>query len=159
MCYNSFRNTLMILVCLLALPLLSACNQQGTPGCVPAAGIVTLNGEPVEEASVIFAPQDTTGAQSASAKTDKNGKFVVTTVKPGDGMLPGEYLVLITKTTVSGEKSKDGDDRQIVNHLPPKYGSKGTSDLKVSIPPKGDKNIELKMEGEVDLTPQKPETR
>ena len=155
----SFRNTLMIFACLSLLPMFSACSsQRGTPGCVPAAGIVTLNGVPVEGAGISFAPQPgNPNAQSAFATTDQSGAFVVTTTKQGDGMQSGEYIVMVKKTTVTGEKSSTGggDDRQVVNHLPPKYAHKDTSGLTVTIPPNGNRNIELKLEGEVDLTPQR----
>ena len=142
---------------------LSGCGQRGLKGLVPAEGMVTLNGEPVEGASISFAPQSgVPDARSAAAMTDKNGKFVATIFNYGDGMQPGEYQVFVTKTTGTGgesspeDKNRRGtDDRRVVNHLPPKYNEKTTSGLTVSIPPAGNKNIELKLEGEVDLTPQR----
>jgi hypothetical protein len=150
--------------CLVLPTLLIGCNHGGLPGLAPAAGVVTLNGVPVDGATISFAP--TSGnpdARSAAATTDKEGKFVVTTLNFGDGILPGEYQVLVTKTTGTGGEGSDEreggggrDDRQIVNHVPLKYANKTTSDLSVSISPKGDKNIELKLEGEVDLLPRSP---
>jgi len=144
---------------------IAGCNRGGLPGLVPAAGIVTLNGDPVEKAIISFAPTSTAdGVRSASAMTDQNGRFVVTTLNYGDGMQPGEYQIIITKTTGTGgdlspeesARSGGGDDRQVVNHLPLNYGNKDTSGLTVTIPPRGDRNIELKLEGEVDLTPRGP---
>jgi hypothetical protein len=161
--YN-MKTFLTISVCLLVLPL-TGCTRGGLSGLAPAAGIVTLNGAPVEGATISFAPAAASSdARSASAMTGKDGKFVVTTLNYGDGMYPGEYQVFITKTTGtggiedldSGDKTKTRDNRQIVFHLPLKYGDKNTSGLTVSIPPQGNKNIELKLEGTVDLTPRKP---
>ena len=152
-----------IISCLFVLLLLTGCGRSGLPGLVPAAGIVTLNDVPVEGASVSFSPKSgTPDTRSASATTDKNGKFIATTLDYGDGMSPGEYLILVTKTTtvtsgtLSTDEKKIRDNRQVTNHLPSKYGSKDTTDLTVTIPAKGNKNIELKLEGKVDLTPQKP---
>jgi len=151
-------------MCLLVLPVLTGCTR-GLSGLAPAAGIVTFNDAPVDGATISFAPTSASpDVRAASAMTDKNGKFVVTTLNYGDGMYPGEYQVMVTKTTGTGgesspeEMSKRGarDDRQVVNHLPSKYRDKNTSGLMVSIPPKGNKNIELKLEGTVDATPQRP---
>jgi len=142
------------------LPVLIGCNR-GTSGLAPAAGIVTLNGVPIEGVTVSFAPMPgTPNARSASAVTDHNGRFVASTITHGDGMPPGEYQVFLTKETGTGGDGPAGsntaDDRRIVNHLPTKYNDRDTSGLTVSIPPKGDRNIELNMEGEVDLTPRSP---
>jgi len=160
--FRKRKTFLTITVCLLVLPLLTGCAPKGLSGLAPAAGIVTLNGDPVEGATISFAPaSDSPDVRSASAMTDKNGKFVVTTLNYGDGMYPGEYHVFVTKTTTTGtggvsspeDKKETRDDRQIVHHLPLKYEDKDTSGLMVSIPPKGNKNIELKLEGTVDTTP------
>jgi hypothetical protein len=162
---QNMKKILTIFPFLLALSLLLGCGgRAGLPGLVPVAGTVTLNGEPVEGALISFAPTSSdSNARSASAITDKNGKFVGSTLDYNDGMQPGEYQVFITKTTGTGGEGTDerggggGESaRQIINHLPLKYADKGTSGLTVSIPPKGDKNIELKLEGDVDLTPQSP---
>jgi len=144
---------------------ITGCNRDGLPGLVPAAGIVTLNGDPVERAIISFAPTTTSpGVRSASAMTDQNGRFVVTTLHFGDGIQPGEYQIIVTKTTGTGgdlspeesARTGGGNDRQMVNHLPSKYGNKETSGLTVSISSRGDRNIELKLEGEVDAIPQRP---
>jgi len=160
------KKLLTIASCLLALFALPGCNPSGLTGLVPAAGIVTFNDVPVERAIINFAPTSTSpDVRSASAMTDSNGRFVVTTLNFGDGMYPGEYQVTVTKRTGTGgefspeemrERGMAGDDRQIINHLPSKYGNRDTSGLTVSIPPRGNRNIELKLEGEADLTPQRP---
>ena len=151
-------------MCLLVLPL-TGCTRGGLSGLAPAAGIVTLNGASVEGATIGFVPAAASpDNRAAAATTDKDGKFVVTTFDYGDGIYPGEYQVFVTKTTVTGGyglpgadgKPRHTDDSQIVNHLPVKYGDKNTSGLTVSISSQGNKNIELKLEGEVDLTPRKP---
>ena len=127
---------------------------------------MTLNDVPVAGATISFAPaSNSPDVRSASTITDKDGKFIVTTLNYGDGMYPGEYQVVVTKTTVTGGEGGSGledrrntrDDRQIVYHLPLKYGEKTTSGLTVSIPPRGNKNIELKLEGKVNLTPRSME--
>jgi hypothetical protein len=85
-----------------ALGLISGCNKSGLHS---VKGIVTLDGQPVEGASVQFLliggePRPAIGT------TDKNGAFTLTTLKPNDGAAPGEYKVLVIKTEVDAAASK-----------------------------------------------------
>lgn len=59
-------------------------------------GVVTYNGEPVEGATVVFIPQVQGGA-SGSAMTDAQGAYSATSGSVGEGLLPGEYKVTISK--------------------------------------------------------------
>jgi hypothetical protein len=66
----------------------------------PVAGVVTLDGQPVEGATVTFSPLEQ-GRQDASfGRTDAEGRYRLRTVrgKAEDGTTPGEYAVVITKT-------------------------------------------------------------
>ena len=65
----------------------------GADQVVPQRGIVTLNGQPLEGLRVTFF--STQNKTPASATTDEEGKFELTTFKPGDGVLRGEYLVVL----------------------------------------------------------------
>ncbi|HEV3235650.1 MAG TPA: carboxypeptidase-like regulatory domain-containing protein [Gemmataceae bacterium] len=86
------------LVSFLSLGIASGCNRSGLQS---VKGVVTLDGQPVEGASVQFVliggePRPAIGT------TDKNGAFTLTTLKPDDGAAPGEYKVLVVKTEVDG---------------------------------------------------------
>ncbi len=59
-------------------------------------GVVTYNGEPVEGATVVFIPSVQGGA-SGSAMTDAKGAYSATSGSVGEGLLPGEYKVTISK--------------------------------------------------------------
>ena len=59
-------------------------------------GVVTYNGSPVEGAMVVFIPQVQGGA-SGSAMTDASGAYSATSGSVGEGLLPGEYKVTISK--------------------------------------------------------------
>ena len=122
-------------------------------GLHPCEGTVTYNGSPVAEAVLTFHPDASGGARSASAITDTSGKFKVTTLKPEDGIGPGNYKVTIIKFEEYGDlppKVMDdyGDMVQPVrpqkNVLPKKYENPATSGLTVTID-KGKKteNFEL----------------
>ena len=127
--------TLVLLACSAAF---SGCQKSRLDGLVDAEGVVTLNGEPVAGATVLFAPKQIGGqAASAQATTDEKGAFKMTTLDPGDGVYPGEYTVTVMKDRVEGglspEEAKDRMDnpdkyrgqapppQTVVHELPVKY--------------------------------------
>jgi len=69
----------------------------GAVGCaksdtVAVTGTVTLMGQPVDNAEVVFNPK--TG-RFATGVTDASGRFSLSTAKPGDGAMPGDYVVTL----------------------------------------------------------------
>src|SRR5437868_13995299 len=87
-------------VCVLSV-LLSAygCGSSGgnLPKTVPATGVVTLDGKPVDGAQVVLVPPEgsTTGAFGV---TDSGGHFSLRAFEQKDGAIPGEYKVQVSKT-------------------------------------------------------------
>jgi len=70
---------------------------------VPAKGVLTWDdGTPVAKAAVVFVPKDK-GGKRASGPTKDDGSFELSTLKAGDGALPGDYIVLVTKLPASYE--------------------------------------------------------
>jgi hypothetical protein len=59
-------------------------------------GVVTVDGAPIEGATVVFIPAAQGGA-SGSAITDAKGAYSATSGSVGEGLLPGEYKVTISK--------------------------------------------------------------
>ena len=59
-------------------------------------GTVTLQGKPVAGAAITFVPTGEEG-EAASAITDSEGKYALTTWEAGDGARPGEYRVKVSK--------------------------------------------------------------
>jgi hypothetical protein len=59
----------------------------------PVSGRVTLDGEPLTKAWIQFRPDGRGGITAAGAMID-NGSY---TVPRGDGLIPGDYRVVITK--------------------------------------------------------------
>jgi hypothetical protein len=87
-----------------------SCGCQGRPTKVE--GIVTLDGKPVEGATVTFLPKDGSG-RSASGLTGSDGVFHLTTFNTGDGALPGTYKVTVTiheSVTGSGPPNTSSPD-------------------------------------------------
>jgi hypothetical protein len=83
---------------LAGLALLPGC---GGPTMGRVEGRVTCNGVPVANAVIIFSPvpasaDDREPGKAASASTDAQGKFVLTTYRAGDGALVGSHRVAVT---------------------------------------------------------------
>ena len=57
-------------------------------------GVVLLDGKPVPNASVQFVPQG--AGRDATGHTDASGAFSMSTLQPGDGVVAGEYKVVIS---------------------------------------------------------------
>jgi hypothetical protein len=86
------------LVCLAALACFVGCpGGGGSIGTAPVTGTVTLDGNPVDGAKVVFSPKSA-GGRAAVGTTDASGKFSLTTLEAGDGAIPGSYQVSISKT-------------------------------------------------------------
>lgn len=158
-------------VSLLALVAVSfvGCSGKGLKGLVPAEGVVTFNGEAVEGATVVFSPKQIGGENSgsATATTDKNGKFKMTT-RSFAGIFPGDYRVTITKDRVEGgptlEQAQLSPDeyKKIEADIPPQvtirelpaiYADMNASGLDTTVPAGGVKDLNFALEGEADLTP------
>ena len=83
---------------LVVLATVGGCSSGGEDiGAVPVEGTVMMNGQPLAGAAVAFIGTSE-GARAAAGITDENGKFVLTTIEQGDGAVPGEYQVTVTKT-------------------------------------------------------------
>lgn len=121
-----------LFACLLMLWLCTGC---GGPGPVPVKGTVTFNGKPVANVNVVLIGSD---GKRANGITDASGNFSqLTTIKEGDGAVPGEYTVVITpKTDVNQEPTK-ADDYAVPDAskqaFPPKYSDVTLSGLKVTV--------------------------
>jgi hypothetical protein len=66
---------------------------------VKVAGMVTLDGKPLGGATIVFTPEEGGGRQ-ASALSDDDGAFELTTYNTGDGALPGTYKVMVRKDEI-----------------------------------------------------------
>ncbi len=130
----------------LALSLLVTLAGSGCCGrreLVPVSGTVLFQGKPVNGAQVsLLAP----GApRNAAGMTDGAGRFTLTTFKPGDGALPGEHRVIVSKwETVAatgrspgGRRAPDGGNMgnyvQPKSLLPARYENPELSELRVTV--------------------------
>ncbi len=125
---------------LVAVVMLSAaslgCSQSET---VAVTGTLTLNGEPAENALVMFDPKHGTG-RHAEGNTDASGHFNLSTAKPGDGAIPGEYVVTLAEYYPPGKAPalpKGGG--LLPARFPAKYADPATSPLSATVE-RGKKN-------------------
>lgn len=86
---------------------------------VPVSGTVTLDGEPLEGATVIFTPQD--DGRPSAARTDSEGRYELTFSRDARGALPGKHVVTIS--TYSGEDT-DSDPEYAIPASPEKVPAK-----------------------------------
>ena len=80
---------------LLSLLLAIGCGVAGD-GMVAVTGVVhSADGSaiPMESGTILFIPVD--GARSANGSIEPDGSFTMMTQKPGDGVEPGDYKVIL----------------------------------------------------------------
>ncbi len=105
---------------------LPACT--GGPRTFPVKGTVMYNGKPVPKGTVLFTP--VSGGPTATGQLNEDGTYRLTTYKPGDGALLGEYRVAI----MAMEGPLQGDPPIAPPPIiPDKYSSLALSDLKANV--------------------------
>lgn len=77
----------------------AGCGGSSGPKTVPVTGTVTLDGTPVAGATVTFSPTVTDGGRTSVGVTDNEGKFSLLAAGAGAGVVPGSYMVGISKTS------------------------------------------------------------
>lgn len=128
------------------------CGKAGhLSGLVPAKGVVTYKGSPVEGATVMFIPDgaESLGQRTASAMTDAEGKFVTMTLQPEDGIFPGPYKVTIKQDVPDKVYTKEELEAHpmglpaptYTNKLPAKYADAKSTPLSITLEKKGDTGI------------------
>lgn len=118
---------------LAALLLAAAGCGSNLPQTVKVAGRVTFDGQPPPAAgSVLFLPVEAAEGfplRPGSGAFSANGEFQALTFEPGDGLMPGKYLISIEcwdmPPTMQGNPGK--------SHVPKKYQSPQTSGLSLDI--------------------------
>jgi hypothetical protein len=101
-----------------------ACGCGQSSPLVPVTGSVTLDGEPLPRAQVLFRPRN---GRPSFAITDDNGKYALRYTAESMGALPGEHVVSVTTAA-----NDDGDDNAAAKEsLPARYNSKSTLSVTV----------------------------
>ena len=112
------------------------------PQTVPAEGIVTLDGTPMSDVTIIFIAEK--GTYNATAVSDKSGKFAMKAFEQKSGAVAGSYKVELNKTVVDSKGMKGGEAEVNMTYgLPMKYASFTTSGITITLPESGNKDIKF----------------
>lgn len=112
------------------------------PPTVPAEGIVTLDGKPMSDVTIIFIAEK--GTYNATAVSDSSGKFAMKAFEQKSGAVAGSYKVELNKTVVESKGMKGGEaDVNMTYGLPMKYASFTTSSITITLPESGNKDIKF----------------
>lgn len=140
-----------LLVCLAVVSLAGGgCSRRRgpvLPKTYPVTGIVSFAGKPLPGATVMFNPVAGDGYGSI-ALTDAAGRYKLTTFKPADGVVPGDYKVAITKMELgdSGSDSPAAVAPDPRNLLPARYANDATSGLKATVEAKPDNTFDFSLD-------------
>jgi hypothetical protein len=151
--HNSF---LMAIVAGLFVFVTAGCGGNPDSKYAKVEGTITYKQQPVDGANVSFLPVDANG-ESAAGKTDASGKFSLTSsqaVKGGQGLLPGEYRVLVSKSVTPVDPDEEAFSQGKITYdelqtrksaksqipspsakdlLPEKYKQPGKTDLTATV--------------------------
>jgi len=123
-------------------------------GLVPASGAVTLDGTPIGGVTMTFHKTQPGDQPGGACISKSDGSFAVNTYGDGDGIFPGEYKVTLSKSEITYSVSDEEIARlerenldipqgKTVQHFPQKYLKKETTDIIITIPEKGTKELKI----------------
>jgi hypothetical protein len=99
------------------------------------SGKVTLDGEKVPGPGYIYFTIDSTGKEGISrpgtAEFDAEGNYKVTSFEPGDGLMPGKYLLRVD----CWKTPPNMDGKPVVSFIPQKYQDAAQSGLELNVEP------------------------
>ncbi len=156
-------------LCVIVVALIACLQGCGpaAPKTVPAAGILMMDGKPLEGASINMVNDQ---GIVALATTDAGGKFAFKThigSASYDGAVPGSYKVGVSKATNNGQADSDGgsnpaasgDPKQMASRMggmatsnvkvtyivPQRYSSPTSSGLTLDVPAAGSDALKLEV--------------
>ena len=113
------------------------------PKTAPVMGVVSLDGSPLEWATVTFVPSGATKGVECVGLTDQSGKYSLKQVRGEEGVPPGEYRVVINHLVSSdGTPYKPGSEiapitAGAVEALPVRYSNIEKTTLTANVPASG----------------------
>lgn len=135
--------------CLAALLLIQGCGSSEPSAApettVPASGVVTYQGKPLENYRVTFMAD---GRRAASAISDADGKFILGTDAPGDGAPAASHKVAVAYV---GPQVTEGDAADAPPPPPPKvkipakFGDPAKSGIVIEVPAQGSDSLKVEL--------------
>lgn len=117
----------------------------GRAPTAPAAGVVTLAGQPLADVTITFTPA---AGRPATGRTDATGRFTLSTFAAGDGAVPGEHRVTLSLPAVDVPMPGTPEAAGYVpakRSFPERYGGLDTTDLRIEIPAAGARDLRLEL--------------
>lgn len=117
----------------------------GRAATAPAAGVVTLAGQPLADVNVTFTPA---AGRPATGRTDATGRFTLSTFVAGDGAIPGVHRVTLSLPAIDVPMPGTPEAAAYVPAkpaYPERYGGLDTTDLEVEIPAAGTRDLRLEL--------------
>ena len=152
------------LTCLaLSLVLFSTGCGSRAPKTTKVSGVVEFDGKPLSKGTITFLPQavgsDKERNRPATGIIDATGHYSLSTYAPGDGALPGKYLVTVVSYSVEPtleEMSEKG--AKPVSAIPGGYGAATTSGLTANVDAGSAVTLDFKLTtgGAPDQAPEQP---
>jgi prepilin-type N-terminal cleavage/methylation domain-containing protein/prepilin-type processing-associated H-X9-DG protein len=125
--------------------------QRSTVALVPATGKVTLDGQPLADATVEFVPDGDTKGQGGSGKTNAEGVYTLSTPFGEAGVPAGDYKVVITKSNTPAPASAEPGviipGAPADETLSPTYADRGDTVLKGTVPASGTAKNDFELKG------------
>ena len=123
------------------LAFVNGCSDSG-PKLHPVSGTVTLDGQPLANAGVMFFPRGSTLGNACIGMTDTNGKYRLKPEKrSGTGAPEGEFAVTISKMKDPPANAKAGEpaaaETGLEETLSAKYWDSAKTILKATVPTGG----------------------
>lgn len=112
--------------------------EPANPNLVPVAGTVTLDNQPLVDASITFIPVASTAGQGGTGRTGPDGKYELMHFREGKGVDPGEYMVVVSKMVLrDGSPIPSGTlsaaEMDIREMIPRKFSDYNGSTLKTTV--------------------------
>ncbi len=118
---------------ILLLLLLCGCGRGG-PALVAVEGTITRNGQQwPARGTLAFEPVEVAAGAPrlyGMAEFEPDGRFTVTSFRPGDGLAPGRYKVTVESWAEWPSEVSPGKG----SHVPPAYRDAATTPLEVTVP-------------------------
>ncbi len=106
------------------------------PATVPVHGTVRMDGKPLAGGRIDFRPEE---GRLATAAIDPEGRYALTTFRPGDGAVPGTHRVTVTFGRETKQPIEEGIEQPIEWVVPQRYGDPATTPLRADVSPGNDR--------------------
>lgn len=134
-------------ICLLGVAGIAGCGGEFQMARV--SGVVTLDGEPLQNANIQFQPQRSGDSMvvgpTSFGTTDSNGRYTLETRKHGGGAVVGKHLVSMSTFDQRMVDPQNSDRTEVLaeERVPARY--RAPSELQFEVPRRGtsDANFEL----------------